>query len=308
MLPGLKDVVPVIFCSIFPESEDVDKLKQALEKLNLNDSSFSFEMYNSNALGLGFRCGFLGLLHLEIILQRLEREYNANVIPTTSSVEYKIIKDCNVTVINNPSELPEIYDAIEEPIVLSTIILHSTYLGHVLELCRSKRAIQRKLEYIGNNKVLLEYEIPLNEIVIDFYDKLKSVTSGYASFEYEQYKYVKSDIVPVSILVNSEAVDPLTMMVHRSNAEKFGRAICEKLTTLIPRQQFPIIIQAAIRGKIIARETIKAYRKDVTAKLYGGDVTRKKKLLEKQKAGKKRRQVYGRVELDKSVFINILKI
>ena len=310
-LPGFKPSLPVVFCGIYPvDTSDYEHLKESFEKLALNDSSFTYENETSAALGYGYRCGCLGLLHLEVITERLRREFDLDLITTAPGVVYKIIdRNKKEKIIRNPSELPDPseIDKILEPWVKSTIIVPQDYLGTVINLCIEKRGKQKNLN-IQNNRVILEMELPLNEIVIDFYDKLKSYSKGYASFDYQVYGYFEGDLVKLNILVNSETVDAFSNIVHRTRAETIGRRICNKLKDLIPRQNFQIPIQAAIYGKIIARETIKAFRKDVTAKLYGGDVTRKKKLLEKQKKGKKRMKQFGNVEIPQTAFFEALKI
>ena len=310
-LPGFKPSLPVVFCGIYPvDTSDYEHLKESFEKLALNDSSFTYENETSAALGYGFRCGCLGLLHLEVITERLRREFDLDLITTAPGVVYKIVdRNKNEKVIRNPSELPDPaeVDKILEPWVKSTIIVPQDYLGTVINLCIEKRGKQKNLN-IQNNRAILEMELPLNEIVIDFYDKLKSHSKGYASFDYQLYDYFEGDLVKLNILVNSETVDAFSNIVHKTRAETIGRRICNKLKDLIPRQNFQIPIQAAIYGKIIARETIKAFRKDVTAKLYGGDVTRKKKLLEKQKKGKKRMKQFGSVEIPQTAFFEALKI
>ena len=310
-LPGFKPSLPVVFCGIYPvDTSDYEHLKESFEKLALNDSSFTYENETSAALGYGFRCGCLGLLHLEVITERLRREFDLDLITTAPGVVYKIIdRNKNEKIIRNPSELPDPseIDQILEPWVKSTIIVPQDYLGAVINLCIEKRGKQKNLN-IQNNRAILEMELPLNEIVIDFYDKLKSHSKGYASFDYQLYEYFEGDLVKLNILVNSETVDAFSNIVHKTRAETIGRRICNKLKDLIPRQNFQIPIQAAIYGKIIARETIKAFRKDVTAKLYGGDVTRKKKLLEKQKKGKKRMKQFGNVEIPQTAFFEALKI
>ena len=310
-LPGFKPSLPVVFCGIYPvDTSDYEHLKESFEKLALNDSSFTYEKETSAALGYGFRCGCLGLLHLEVITERLRREFDLDLITTAPGVVYKIIdRNKNEKIIRNPSELPDPaeIDQILEPWVKSTIIVPQDYLGTVINLCIEKRGKQKNLN-IQNNRAILEMELPLNEIVIDFYDKLKSHSKGYASFDYQLYDYFEGDLVKLNILVNSETVDAFSNIVHKTRAETIGRRICNKLKDLIPRQNFQIPIQAAIYGKIIARETIKAFRKDVTAKLYGGDVTRKKKLLEKQKKGKKRMKQFGSVEIPQTAFFEALKI
>ncbi len=311
MLPGFKPSVPVVFSSFFPvEANDYPDLREGAEKLALNDASFVFTTEKSSALGFGLRCGFLGLLHMEIISERLNREFNLSLINTVPSVLYKIhLRDGSVMDLENPADMPDItrIESIEEPWVRATIMMPDKYLGSIMELCASRRGVQENISYVGNRAVLV-YQLPLAEIVFDFYDRVKSLSSGYASFDYVLYDYRVSDLVKVSILVNDENVEPLSFLCHRSNAEKRGRQIVEKLKDLIPRHQFKIPLQAAIGGKIIARETIAAYRKDVTAKCYGGDITRKRKLLEKQKEGKKRLRTFGNVEIPQSAFINALKV
>ncbi len=309
-LPGFKPSIPVVFCGLYPiDADNYDLLKDSLSKLGLNDASFSFEPETSAALGLGFRCGFLGLLHLEIIQERLSREFDLNLITTSPSVVYKIDKTNGEKIeVHNPSHLPDVVkiEKIYEPIIKATILLPDEFLGAVIKLCTDRRGIQKNLTYIGK-RAMIVYDLPLAEVVFDFYDRLKSVTSGYASFDYEFKEYQESDLVKVQILVNTESVDALSFICHRSKANARGKMYCEKLKNLIPRQQFKIPLQAAIGGKIIARETINSYRKDVTAKLYGGDVTRKNKLLDKQKKGKKRMRQFGKVEIPQSAFINVLK-
>lgn len=311
VLPGFKQSIPVVFCGIFPaDSSEFDKLKESLQKLHLNDASFSFETATSAALGFGFRCGFLGLLHLEIIQERLDREFNLDIITTAPSVVYNItLTNGEIIQLHNPVEMPDVMkiSKIEEPWIKATIIVPETYLGNVLALCEDKRGVQIDMTFSGNRAIVV-YNLPLNEIVFDFYDRLKSATKGYASFDYAQDGYREGDLVRVSILVNGEPVDALSMIVHKTKAEKRGRALCERLKGLIPKQLFNIAIQAAIGGKIIARETVSAYRKDVLAKCYGGDITRKRKLLEKQKAGKKRMRTFGNVEIPHKAFIEALKL
>ena len=311
MLPGFKPSVPVVFSSFFPvEANDYPDLREGAEKLALNDASFVFTTEKSSALGFGLRCGFLGLLHMEIISERLNREFNLSLINTVPSVLYKIhLRDGAVVDLENPADMPDItrIESIEEPWVRATIMMPDKYLGAIMELCASRRGVQENISYVGNRAVLV-YQLPLSEIVFDFYDRVKSLSSGYASFDYVLYDYRVSDLVKVSILVNDENVEPLSFLCHRSAAEKRGRQIVEKLKDLIPRHQFKIPLQAAIGGKIIARETIAAYRKDVTAKCYGGDITRKRKLLEKQKEGKKRLRTFGNVEIPQTAFINALKV
>lgn len=310
-LPGFKPSVPVVFSSFFPvEANDYPDLREGAEKLALNDASFVFTTEKSSALGFGLRCGFLGLLHMEIISERLNREFNLSLINTVPSVLYKIhLRDGSVMDLENPADMPDItrIESIEEPWVRATIMMPDKYLGAVMELCAARRGVQENISYVGNRAVLV-YQLPLSEIVFDFYDRVKSLSSGYASFDYALYNYRVSDLVKVSILVNDENVEPLSFLCHRSVAEKRGRQIVEKLKDLIPRHQFKIPLQAAIGGKIIARETIAAYRKDVTAKCYGGDITRKRKLLEKQKEGKKRLRTFGNVEIPQTAFINALKV
>ncbi len=310
-LPGFKPSVPVVFCGLFPvDANDFEDMRDAIEKLALNDASFTFEMETSAALGFGFRCGFLGLLHLEVIRDRLEREYNIELITTAPSVIYHLYtKDGERRDLHNPADMPDMstVDHIEEPRIKATIMVPDEYLGDVLKLCQERRGLQLDLTYVGG-RAMTVYDLPLNEVVFDFYDRLKSVTKGYASFDYEMIGYREDNLVKMSILVNDEPVDALAMMVHRERAEMRGRAMCEKLKELIPRHMFKIPIQAAIGGKVIARETLSAMRKDVTAKCYGGDATRKKKLLEKQKAGKKKMRQFGKVEIPQTAFIQALKM
>ncbi|OLL52997.1 translation elongation factor 4 [Bartonella henselae] len=310
-LPGFKPAQPVVFCGLFPiDAADFDDLRAAMGKLRLNDASFSFEVETSAALGFGFRCGFLGLLHLEIIQERLEREFNLDLIATAPSVVYRMnMHDGSVKELHNPADMPDIVkiSSIEEPWIRATIMTPDNYLGSVLELCQERRGIQVSLSYV-RTRAMVTYDLPLNEVVFDFYDRLKSISKGYASFDYQMRDYTEGDLVKMSILVNGESIDALSMLVHRTIAEKRGRSLCEKLKDLIPQHMFQIPIQAAIGGKIIARETIRALRKDVTAKCYGGDVTRKRKLLEKQKEGKKRMRQFGKVEIPQSAFIQALKM
>ena len=312
LLPGFKPSKPVVFCGLFPvDSSEYQKLKDGLAKLQLNDSSFSFEAESSSALGLGFRCGFLGLLHLEIITQRLEREFDINLLTTTPGVVYKVhLNSGKVINLHNPSSLPDSthIKLIEEPWIKATIITPDEYLGLIIKVCQDKRGIQKNLAYSGNRAVL-SYELPLNEVVFDFYDKLKSLSSGYASFDYEIIEHREGDLVKLGILVNSEPVDALSMMIHKDFAQFIGREVCEKLKDLIPRHNFMIPIQAAIGGKIIARETIKGFKKDVLTKIHGGGARdRKRKLLDKQKKGKTRSKQFGRVEIPQEAFIGVLKI
>ncbi|WCR55627.1 translation elongation factor 4 [Bartonella clarridgeiae] len=310
-LPGFKPAQPVVFCGIFPvDAADFENLRAAMGKLRLNDASFSFEMETSAALGFGFRCGFLGLLHLEIIQERLEREFNLDLIATAPSVIYRMnMNDGSVKELHNPADMPDVVKvvSIEEPWIRATIMTPNNYLGAILELCQERRGLQTGLSYVGTRAMVM-YDLPLNEVIFDFYDRLKSISKGYASFDYQVTDYSEGDLVKMSILVNGESIDALSMLVHRSIAEKRGRSMCEKLKDLIPQHMFQIPIQAAIGGKIIARETIRALRKDVTAKCYGGDITRKRKLLEKQKAGKKRMRQFGKVEIPQSAFIQALKM
>ncbi|CAM4068122.1 translation elongation factor 4 [Palleronia rufa] len=310
-LPGFKPSIPVVFCGLFPvDANDFNDMRDAMEKLALNDASFTFEMETSAALGFGFRCGFLGLLHLEVIRDRLEREYDIDLITTAPSVIYHIHqRDGTMTELHNPADFPDpgTIDRVEEPRIKATILVPDDYLGDVLKLCQDRRGIQMDLTYAGS-RAMAVYDLPLNEVVFDFYDRLKSVTKGYASFDYQMIGYREDTLVKMSILVNDEPVDALSMMVHRDRAEMRGRAMCEKLKELIPRHMFKIPIQAAIGGRVIARETLSAMRKDVTAKCYGGDATRKKKLLEKQKAGKKKMRQFGKVEIPQEAFINALKM
>ncbi len=312
VLPGFKPSKPVVFCGLFPiVSSDYGLLKDSLAKLKLNDSSIEYESENSTALGLGFRCGFLGLLHLEIVVQRLEREYNINLITTTPGVVYRIeTNNGKVSDLQNPTNMPEIslIKNIKEPWIIATIITPDEYLGSIIKICEDKRGIQKDMNYSGN-RVVLKYEMPLNEVVFDFYDRLKSITSGYASFDYEISDYKDGELIKLSILVNEEPVDALSMIIHKDFAQKQGRLICEKLKDLIPRHQFQIPIQAAIGGKIIARETIKGFKKDVLTKIHGGGaLDRKRKLLDKQKKGKSRMRQFGKVEIPQEAFIGVLKI
>ncbi|MAU86462.1 MAG: translation elongation factor 4 [Alphaproteobacteria bacterium] len=309
-LEGFKPAQPVVFCGLYPQdTSDFEGLRDAIEKLSLNDASFHYEKETSAALGLGYRCGFLGLLHLEIICERIDREYNIDLVTTAPSVIYDVFTtDSKKIELHNPIDLPpqERISRIEEPWILASIIVPDEYLGAILKLCEERRGKQKELTFSGNRAVVI-YEIPLNEVVFDFYDKLKSVSKGYASFDYTISDYKQSDLVKMQILVNEESVDALAMIVHRSIADSRGRIIIEKLKELIPRHLFKIPIQAAIGGKVIARETISAVRKDVTAKCYGGDVSRKRKLLEKQKKGKKKMRKYGKVEIPQEAFIQALK-
>ena len=311
ILPGFKPSVPMVFCSFYPaDASEFDKLRDSLGKLKLNDASLQYEMESSQALGLGFRCGFLGLLHMEIIQERLEREFDLDLIPTAPSVVYRLnMTNDEVIELYNPVDMPDIMKikSIEEPWIKATILVPDEYLGGLLQLCQDRRGVQIDLTYAGS-RAMLVYRLPLNEVVFDFYDRLKSISKGYASFDYELDGYGENDLVKMDIRVNDEPVDALAMIVHRSAAETRGRALCERLKDLIPRQMFKIAIQAAIGGKIIARENVSALRKDVTAKCYGGDITRKKKLLEKQKKGKAKMRQYGNVEIPQSAFIAALKM
>ncbi len=310
-LSGYEPAKPVVFCGFFPvDSSEFENLRESIEKLALNDSSFTFEIETSLALGFGFRCGFLGLLHLEVIRERIEREFNIDLITTAPSVVYNVeTTDNQLLNIHNPADLPDSskITCIKEPRIKATILVPDEYLGDVLKLCQERRGIQKDLTYVGSRAMTI-YDLPLNEVVFDFYDKLKSVTKGYASFDYQIEGYQEDNLVKMQILVNDEPVDALSMMVHRSKAESRGRSLCEKLKTLIPQHLFKVPIQAAIGGRVIARETISALRKDVTAKCYGGDITRKRKLLEKQKAGKKKMRQFGRVEIPQQAFIDALKM
>ena len=310
-LPGFKPAQPVVFAGFFPvDAARFEDLREAMGRLRLNDASFSYDMETSAALGFGFRCGFLGLLHLEIIRERIEREFNVDVITTAPSVIYKVnLNDGRQIELHNPVDLPEAnyITSIEEPWIEATILVPDEYLGSILKLCEDRRGRQKQLTYAGA-RAMLVYDLPLNEVVFDFYDRLKSVSRGYASFDYKMVGYEEGDLVRMGILVNTEPVDALAMIVHRGRAEQRGRVMCEKLKELIPRHMFQIPIQAAIGGKIVARETLSALRKDVTAKCYGGDITRKRKLLDKQKEGKKRMRQFGKVEIPQEAFIAALKM
>ena len=310
-LPGFKPAQPVVFCGLFPvDAAQFEDLRDSIDKLALNDASFSFEMETSAALGFGFRCGFLGLLHLEVIRDRIEREYDIDLITTAPSVIYDIhMRDGRIEQLHNPADMPDLtlVDHLEEPRIKATILVPDEYLGDVLKLCQDRRGMQMDLTYAGS-RAMVVYDLPLNEVVFDFYDRLKSVTKGYASFDYQMIGYQQDNLVKMSILVNDEPVDALSTMVHRDRADARGRAMVEKLKDLIPRHMFKIPIQAAIGGKVIARETLSAMRKDVTAKCYGGDATRKKKLLEKQKAGKKKMRQFGKVDIPQEAFISALKM
>jgi GTP-binding protein LepA len=310
-LPGFRPAQPVVFCGIFPvDAADFENLRSAIGKLRLNDAAFTYETETSAALGFGFRCGFLGLLHLEIVQERLTREFNLDLIATAPSVVYRIrTTDGKEVELHNPADMPDPtrIAEISEPWLRATILTPDEYLGSILKLCQERRGVQVDLSYVGN-RAMVQYDLPLNEVVFDFYDRLKSVSKGYASFDYHLTDYRPGDLVKMSILVNGEPVDALSVMVHRSNAERRGRAMCEKLKDLIPQHMFQIPIQAAIGGRIIARETIRALRKDVLAKCYGGDVTRKRKLLEKQKEGKKKMRQFGKVDIPQEAFIAALKM
>jgi GTP-binding protein LepA len=315
-LPGFKEVQPVVFCGLFPtDAADFEKLRESISKLRLNDASFSFETESSAALGFGFRCGFLGLLHLEIIQERLTREFDLDLITTAPSVVYKLelsrskTEDARSMELHNPADMPDVnrIDEIQEPWIEATIYCPDEYLGSILKLCQDRRGIQKQLTYVGGRAQIV-YELPLNEVVFDFYDRLKSISRGYASFDYHQVGHREGDLVKMSIMVNGDPVDALSMIVHRGTAESRGRGMCERLKDLIPRHLFKIPVQAAIGGKVIARETIAAMRKDVTAKCYGGDISRKKKLLEKQKKGKARMREYGNVSIPQEAFIAALRM
>ncbi|MEE1655541.1 translation elongation factor 4 [Microvirga sp. CF3062] len=310
-LPGFKPVQPVVFCGLFPvDAAEFENLRAAMGRLRLNDASFSYEMETSAALGFGFRCGFLGLLHLEIIQERLEREFNLDLISTAPSVVYHLkLRDGSTIELHNPADMPDVMkiETIEEPWIRATILTPDDYLGSVLKLCQERRGVQIDLNYVGK-RAMVVYDLPLNEVVFDFYDRLKSISKGYASFDYHISDYREGDLVKMSVLVNAEPVDALSMLVHRDRAEGRGRAMCEKLKELIPPHMFQIPVQAAIGGKIIARETIRALRKDVTAKCYGGDASRKRKLLDKQKEGKKRMRQFGKVDIPQEAFIAALKM
>jgi GTP-binding protein LepA len=310
-LPGFRPAIPVVFCGLFPvDAAQFEDLRAAMGKLRLNDASFSFEVETSAALGFGFRCGFLGLLHLEIIQERLEREFNLNLIATAPSVIYRMkLTDGSEIEIHNPVDMPDVVKIVEidEPWIEATVLTPDEYLGSVIKLCQDRRGVQKELTYVGT-RALVKYDLPLNEVVFDFYDRLKSVSKGYASFDYHLTDYKPADLVKMQILVNSDPVDALSMLVHRTRAEARGRGMVEKLKELIPPHMFVVPIQAAIGGKIIARETVRALRKDVTAKCYGGDATRKRKLLEKQKEGKKKMRQFGKVDIPQEAFIAALKI
>jgi GTP-binding protein LepA len=308
--PGYKEVKPMVFCGLYPtETQNYEALKDALEKLRLNDSSFTFEPETSTALGFGFRCGFLGLLHMEIVKERLEREFQLSLISTAPTVIYRV-KNAKgeVTLVDNPTALPEKFEIIEEPFVKVTIFVPRTFIGSVLDLCQGKGGVQKEFSYIGKDRIMVVYDLPLNEILWDFYDRLKSVTKGYASMDYEFIGYRESDLTRLDILLNGESVDALSLIVQRDQAYYKGRQIAEKLREVIPRQLYEVVIQAAVGSKVIARESVKALRKDVLAKCYGGDITRKRKLLEKQREGKKRMKQVGRIEIPQEAFLSVLKV
>ena len=312
MLKGFKEIQPVVFAGIFPtSSDDFEDLRNAMEKLRLNDSSFTYEPETSTALGFGLRCGFLGLLHMEIVQERLEREFDLDLITTAPSVRYHVhLTDGTEVAVDNPSKLPPLQKiaTIEEPIIEATILTRTDFVGGLLKLCEERRGIQQKLEYVSADRVMLVYELPLNEVVLDFYDKLKSISKGYASFDYHMKHYAESDLVKMDILVNGDAVDALSILVHRSKSQSLGLGLCQKMKEVIHQQMFDVAIQAGIGSKIIARTNVKARRKDVLAKCYGGDVSRKKKLLNKQKEGKKRMKSIGNVEIPQEAFLAILKV
>ncbi|OGW41088.1 MAG: elongation factor 4 [Nitrospirae bacterium RBG_13_39_12] len=308
--PGYKDIKPLVYCGLYPTlPHQYENLKDALKKLRLNDASFTYEQETSLALGFGFRCGFLGLLHMEIIKERLEREFDLSLLSTAPTVVYKVMKtNGEIFFIENPALLPEKYESIEEPFVVATVFMPKDFIGHVLDLCKEKRGIQRSFTFIGKDRVKVEYELPLNEILWDFYDRLKSLSKGYASMDYDFIGFRKSNLVKLNILINGEVVDALSLIVHKDKSYYKGRELTEKLREIIQRQMFEVVIQAAIGNKIIARESVKAIRKDVLAKCYGGDITRKRKLLEKQKEGKKRMKQVGKVELPQEAFLAVLKV
>ena len=308
--PGYKDIKPMVFCGLYPTiPHEYDSLRDALNKLRLNDSSFNYEPETSLALGFGFRCGFLGLLHMEIIKERLEREFDLSLLSTAPTVVYRVTKsDGEVIHIENPALLPDKYEMVEEPFVIVTIFVPKDYIGPIFDLCQEKRGIQKNFTFIGKDKIKVEYELPLNEILWDFYDRLKSISKGYASMDYEFLGFRESDLVKLNILINGEIIDALSLIVHKEKSYYKGRELSEKLRGIIPRQMYEVVIQAAIGSKIIARESVRALRKDVLAKCYGGDITRKRKLLEKQKEGKKRMKQIGKIELPQEAFLAVLKV
>jgi GTP-binding protein LepA len=311
-LKGYQPSVPVVFAGFYPvDADDYEDLKNAIERLKLNDASFLCEAENSQALGFGFRCGFLGLLHMEVVQERLEREHGVSLITTAPSVVYRVhLQDGEMEDVDNPAHLPDpgTISHIEEPVIRATMILPAQYIGNVIKLCQSKRGVQVEMNYVGEKRAILIYDLPLGEVILDFYDRLKSCSQGYASFDYDFHGYQAAPIIKMDVLINGEVCDALSVMLHQDNAYPRGRALCEKLKELIPRQMFRVAVQAAIGGKIIARETVRPMRKDVTAKCYGGDVTRKRKLLEKQKAGKKRMRLVGKVEIPQEAFMAVLKV
>ncbi|MDP1758543.1 MAG: translation elongation factor 4, partial [Thermodesulfovibrionales bacterium] len=308
--PGYKDIKPMVFCGLYPTiPHEYDNLRDALNKLRLNDSSFNYEPETSLALGFGFRCGFLGLLHMEIIKERLEREFDLSLLSTAPTVVYKVTKTSGEVIhIENPALLPDKYEMIEEPFVLVTIFVPKDYIGPIFDLCQEKRGTQKNFTFIGKDKIKVEYELPLNEILWDFYDRLKSISKGYASMDYEFIGFRESDLVKLNILINGEIIDALSLIVHEEKSYYKGRELSEKLRGIIPRQMYEVVIQAAIGSKIIARESVRALRKDVLAKCYGGDISRKRKLLEKQKEGKKRMKQIGKIELPQEAFLAVLKL